>query len=625
MLFAQRIATPSEENIAQAQALKDTYEEAKVVANYQQQHIRFFLNEKTQQINAEVINEQKLMALEGNYTHPVVQFFDETSSISDIQVLNRKGKKQKVTAKRTFYEQDGIFYSDAKVCYFPVHFSLLGMTYQVSLKKNYQDIRYFPSIYFPEVFPIQQATLKFSIPKSLDIELVERNFEGEDIQKTVRFDDKTQTNIITYQAKNLAPSQRESRSKGSSHLYPHLLILPKSYQKDNQTVNIFQNTQDLYNWYQSLVGSMKNDAAPMQQLAQELVKDATTDEEKVKAIYYWVQDNIRYIAFEDGIAGFKPDECQNVLDKKYGDCKGMANLTKELLKAAGLDARLTWIGTKRLAYDYSTPCLAVDNHMICTVVLDDKKYFLDATEEFNEFGTYAERIQGRQVLIEDGEKYMLENVPVIESKKNVRHFDQHFTLEDKILVGKGSYTFQGESKANFLYDLNSFGKSYEKDALQYYVTEDNKNYKATNIQASDISNRDDDMKLAFEVTWANTVSSFGDELYLGLDFERTFDQAKFKEERKQDYLFSHKIHELTTTHLEIPEGYEVSYLPKAVHIDEDYFSIHVAYTQKDNHLIYTKTVSIPKAEIRTTDFDIWNKAIDTLHKMHQEQVVLKKI
>jgi hypothetical protein len=30
--------------------------------------------------------------------------------------------------------------------------------------------------------------------------------------------------------------------------------------------------------------------------------------DKVKAIFYWVQNNIRYIAFEDGIAGFLPDK-----------------------------------------------------------------------------------------------------------------------------------------------------------------------------------------------------------------------------------------------------------------------------------------------------------------------------
>ena len=102
---------------------------------------------------------------------------------------------------------------------------------------------------------------------------------------------------------------------------------------------------------------MKDDTAVIKEKTLELTANAKSDEEKIRNIYYWVQDNIRYIAFEDGIAGFKPDEANNVLTKRYGDCKGMANLTRQMLKAAGFDARLTWIGTNHISYDYSTPSL----------------------------------------------------------------------------------------------------------------------------------------------------------------------------------------------------------------------------------------------------------------------------
>jgi hypothetical protein len=47
-----------------------------------------------------------------------------------------------------------------------------------------------------------------------------------------------------------------------------------------------------------------------------------------------VQDNIRYIAFEDGIMGFKPDAAQNVFNKNMGIAREKANLLKEMLKQA---------------------------------------------------------------------------------------------------------------------------------------------------------------------------------------------------------------------------------------------------------------------------------------------------
>lgn len=623
-LLAQRITAPPADVVAKAKAIKAEYKDANVAVMQQQRQIRFFKDKKQPNISAEIDLEQQFVALQGNYNHLVVQFFDETSAITNVQAKNSKGKRQKLSIHESLYEQDGIFYSDAKVTYFPLHFDVQGRTYDVSLKKNYQDIRYFSSVYFTENFPIQKSSVQFSIPRDLEIELAERNFEGFNIKKTSRFDAKTNADIITYTSEKLPPMRQEYRSKGPSYLYPHLLILPKSYQDDGQEVKVFQNTQDLYAWYKSLIEQMNNDKEPIIALSEKLTKDLQSDEEKIKAIYYWVQDNIRYIAFEDGIAGFKPDESQNVLNKKYGDCKGMANLTKELLKAAGFEAHLTWIGTKRLAYDYSTPCLAVDNHMICTVVLDDKKYYLDATEEFNEFGSYAERIQGQQVLIENGDNFILERIPLADYQNNTRFFKQELTLEDKNLVGKGVYTFKGESKANFIYDLNSFGKSYEKDALKFYITDGNKSYKITDVAASDISNRDADMNLSFKVNWENSVASFGDELYLNLDFEKTYAQSKFEEDRQQDYLFSHKTHQVTTCTFTIPEGYQVTSLPKAVDIQTEYFTFQAAYKQKGNQLIYTKNVVIPQAEIRQEDFETWNAAIETLDNMHNEQVVLEK-
>lgn len=71
-----------------------------------------------------------------------------------------------------------------------------------------------------------------------------------------------------------------------------------------------------------------------------IIANNTNDVDKIKAIYYWVQDKIRYIAYEDGYSGYIPASAQEVLANKYGDCKGMANLLTELLKLAGYDARL---------------------------------------------------------------------------------------------------------------------------------------------------------------------------------------------------------------------------------------------------------------------------------------------
>ena len=131
----------------------------------------------------------------------------------------------------------------------------------------------------------------------------------------------------------------------------------------------------------------------------------TTDVDKIKAIYYWVQDNVRYIAYEDGYSGYIPSSAQDVLAKKYGDCKGMANLLTEMMKLSGYDAHFTWIGTRHIPYPQSTPALCVNNHAICTLNYGGKSYYLDGTESYVPFGENAFRIQGKEVMIANGDKF----------------------------------------------------------------------------------------------------------------------------------------------------------------------------------------------------------------------------
>ena len=68
----------------------------------------------------------------------------------------------------------------------------------------------------------------------------------------------------------------------------------------------------MYAWYNYLYKNAKNDDSPLKATVARLTEGKTSDEDKVKSIYYWVQDNIRYIAYEEGYAGFIPQTVQEV-------------------------------------------------------------------------------------------------------------------------------------------------------------------------------------------------------------------------------------------------------------------------------------------------------------------------
>ena len=123
----------------------------------------------------------------------------------------------------------------------------------------------------------------------------------------------------------------ESSAPNHALSYPHIITVSKAYTENGRRQVLFESVKDLYAWYRSICDSTGNDASLLKDKVAELTAGKKTDLEKIESLFYWVQDNIRYIAFEDGIMGFKPDAAQNVFKKKYGDCKGKANLLKEML------------------------------------------------------------------------------------------------------------------------------------------------------------------------------------------------------------------------------------------------------------------------------------------------------
>lgn len=619
----QKHSDPTPEHIQQAKKLKSEYPDENIIILNNKEYVSFDKAKKSNKVIVTHKNYEELMNVSHRSDIQKYLYYDGESYINTFKFKYRNKKDAYFDIRDEAVSDDEMFHHDARVKYANVDFPVQGYKYYFESVKTTTDIKYFTSLYFTNKYHTLKKQIKIVVPKWLEIDFKEMNFDGYDIVKKESFDEKQNTKTITYTVNNLTGEFDEKRAPGPSYVYPHLLVLAKSFEKNGEKQLLFNQTKDLYTWYKTLINSMDEKPEELQEKVTELTENATSEEEKIKNIYYWVQDNIRYIAFEDGIAGFKPDESQNVFKKRYGDCKGMANLTKQMLKLAGFDARLTWIGTKRIAYDYSTPSLSVDNHMICTLFKDGKKIFLDGTEKFNSFGEYAERIQGKQVLIENGDDYILAKVPVNAALKNKETYNFNAKIIDDALVGTVSKTYTGESRASFLYHFNTTKKDKREIALNNYLNNDDKNLSVSNIVTSNIENRDKLLSIDYNLAQKNAVSSFDDEIYIDLDYHKEFGKFEFKN-RNTDYLFSHKKHLSSTITLEIPDGYKVSETPKEVHADTENYTIDVNFKQTGNKLTYTKKFILKNAVIKTTDFNAWNDIIEKLHSVYQEQLILTK-
>jgi tetratricopeptide (TPR) repeat protein/transglutaminase-like putative cysteine protease len=98
----------------------------------------------------------------------------------------------------------------------------------------------------------------------------------------------------------------------------------------------------------------------------------------IRAVYDFVVTSTRYVGLEFGIHGYKPYRVDQVLSRRFGDCKDKASLMHALLESLGVDSRLVLLRMRRLGRVPERPAsLAVFNHAI--LYLPSQKLWLDGT------------------------------------------------------------------------------------------------------------------------------------------------------------------------------------------------------------------------------------------------------
>jgi len=590
------------------------------------QSYQFVYNAKFNRVEVkEVLND---VYTSNNYAVkiPVVEGYNDQVTIDEVKCKVDNHTPDGFKPAYSYYSVDDVFYSDARICYFPMSLPKIGSKGNVTFNETILDPRYFTSVYFSESLPVTSREITFIVPRWMKVELKEMNFGGFNIKKSTVYNSKDDVDVFTYTAQNIPANKREENSPGPSYLYPHIMVLCKSANTGGHNFTYFATLDDQYNWYKTLVKEIKNNDAIIAAKAKDLTADLTSDMDKIKAIFYFVQDNIRYIAFENGIAGFKPESADEVLRKKYGDCKGMANLTRSLLKAQGYDAHLCWLGTDHIAYDYSTPSMAVDNHMICALNYKGKTIFLDATETYIGLNEYAERIQGRQVLIENGDKYLLTRIPMASATQNFDYETSKLAVVGTALVGSVSHVWKGEDKEEILSGLNNIKKERSDEALIRYLSNSNNDNEIKDLNISSIYNTDADLSASYKVNFKNAVSVFSKAYYIDLDPKKEFVNSAIKiDERKHDYWFDYKTNITKETELTIPANYKVSAVPAPLNISNADYEFHINYESKPGKLIYKKIILVKNTHMPVAKFDQWNKDVEQLAKTYNENITLKPI
>ena len=171
-------------------------------------------------------------------------------------------------------------------------------------------------------------------------------------------------------------------------------------------------------WYWNLCKPHMEATPEMKAKVQQLIKGVNTDKKKIKRIFDFVSQKIRYMGLiaEQKSPGFEPHDVKLTFDNRYGVCRDKAVLLTEMLRLAGFDAYpvLIKVGSK---LDKEVP-LAYFNHAITCVEINGKVVLMDPTNE-NTKDIFPAYLSNLSYIVAKPDGATLETSPVIPADKNM--------------------------------------------------------------------------------------------------------------------------------------------------------------------------------------------------------------
>ncbi|WP_298136461.1 DUF3857 domain-containing protein [Flavobacterium sp.] len=539
-----------------------------------------------------------------------------------------KGKDKIINVTQSNEKKDNsgsIFHDDIKLR------QLIFPNLEVGSKKNYSYQREFTDPFllhrfiFGNGFPTENATLEVILDKNINIGYSVFNDPNNKIEFN-QFERKGKK-VYQWSLKNINAFKFEDNTLGVLYDLPNINVYIKDYTIDNKTISVLGNIERLYAYYKNFINQInKTEDEELKNLAIEITKNEKTEIEKVKKIFYWVKDNINYIAFEEAYAGFIPRESSLVFQRKFGDCKDMAALINSMAKYANVNnVHICWIGTRSIPYTYaelSTP--SVDNHMIAVYDNKGEYIFLDATDKQTKFGIPTDFIQDKEALVSYGDTFKIIKVPVVSAQDNLVDEVINVSIDNDKLLGSGSMFFNGYNRTEMLYNLKDSKDKLRFDIIKGIVIKGNNKFNLKDYKEQNILDKDKSYIIDFNFEIPNYIINVDNEIYVNLFLDQNITQLSLNDDRKSNYDLKYLTKSAAKYILQVPKNYKLKHLPSNFSLSNDLVDVNFKFESKNDTVHLDATFTLKKMTLQVTDFKLWNESLYKIKEAYSETIILEK-
>jgi transglutaminase-like putative cysteine protease len=343
----------------------------------------------------------------------------------------------------------------------------------------------------------------------------------------------------------------------------------------------------------------------------------------IRAVHDWVVTNTRYVGLEFGIHGYKPYPVEQVIARRFGDCKDKASLTHALLESLGIDSRLVLLRMRRLGnLAGKPPSLAVFNHAILHV--PELDLWLDGTATGSGSRELPGEDRGATVLVVNPGAE-----PTFGTLPEARPSDNRMVSDFRtVLARDGAATLSGvtvtsgvrapEQRAAYREEAS------RRTALERSLSRTFPGLRVESVEVGDLSRLEDDVRIAFRLAVPRLARQENGGLSL-LPFgqgQAWMERSAPLSTRRQDLVVGSPFEARFTFRHKLPPGLAAVDLPAPEARDGPFGNWSVAVRAEGDELVAEGTVRLSASLVSAADYPAFREFLARLDRALSRSVRL---
>lgn len=387
------------------------------------------------------------------------------------------------------------------------------------------------------------------------------------------------------------------------------------------------STREIMGSWQKLVDQLVKSASfgkgiksnELKEKTDELLTGVTDPQQKLQIIYDYVKNTLTWNKTSDVWGNY----FKETFAAKGGTSGDIHLVLASMLDKAGFTVEPILLSTREHGFiRKDIPMERQLNYVICSVKMNDKRIFLDATEKFLPLGIMPERcLNGEGLLVNlSANTFSWINLEAITKSKTTVSTDLVLNAEGE-LSGKVNFTRDGydahKSRSEFADSQEEYVKNISRGKSWEVAKSDFLTMDKTNVPA----------KESHEVVISDHATISGDIIYINPMLGFNIAENPFKvETRTYPVDFGSPFEKVVLTKITIPEGYVLDEVPqnKLLALPGGYGKYLYNINVLGNTINLTSSLSINKALFVQEEYPILREFYTQFVAKQSEQIVLKK-